>query len=128
MVNLVIIGLAVLAGYLVTVACALVGTMALASSVPNFVIVDNRVRGGYKFVHELMWLLCTVIGAYSAARIGMRVQAHRQEALLIAVLLLVLWRNTWEARQRGTAHQILISLLTVIGVVGGFALEARLGQ
>lgn len=120
-----VLGLSVLVGYCVTVACALIGTMGIASAAPRFVIANHRVRGGYKLVHEALWLLCVVIGGFAAARIGMGLLQWRQELLLTAVLLFMLWRNTWEARQRGTAHQTLISLLTVAGVLAGFSLRNR---
>ena len=40
--------------------------------------------------------------------------------LLAASLIGMLWFNTWEARQRGMAHQILMSLVSILGVVGGY--------
>ena len=119
MVQLIIIGLAVLAGYIVTVGISLLGTMAIASAVPRFVIADHRVRGIYKFVHEFLWFLSAFVGAYVMAQIGSEIQAVRLEAVLSGALLVMLWRNTWEARQRGIAHQILISVLTVAGVAAG---------
>ena len=122
-----VIGLSVLVGYLVTVLCALVTTIGVASASPKFVMANYRVRTRYKLVHELMWLLCVIAGAYATAKVGMGVATMEQEVALGAVLIFMLWRNTWEARQRGTAHQILISLLTVVGVWGGFALRAWMG-
>ena len=122
-----VIGLSVLVGYLMTVLCALVMTIGIASASPKFVMSDYRVRTSYKLVHELMWLLCVIAGAYATAKIGMGVQTMEQKLALCAVLIFMLWRNTWEARQRGTAHQILISVLTVVGVWGGFGLRAWMG-
>ena len=125
MIGYALLGLSVLAGYCVTVLCALVGTMGLASAAPRFVIADHRVRGSYKLTHEAMWLLCVVLGGLVTARVGMGMSQWRQEVALAGALLVMLWRNTWEARQRGTAHQILISLLTVAGVLIGFSLRNR---
>ena len=127
MINYTIIGLAVLAGYIATVLGSLVTTMGLTTAMPRFVVADHKVRGAYKLAHELLWLLCTILGGFVTARVGMGVAIWKQEFLLIGVLVLMLWRNTWEARQRGTAHQILISLLTVAGVLAGFSLRFKYG-
>ena len=125
MIEYAILGLSVLAGYCVTVACALIGTMGIASAAPQFVIANHRVRRGYKLTHEAMWFLCVIAGGFVTARMGMDISQWLQELFLIGVLLYMLWRNTWEARQRGTAHQILISLLTVGGVLLGFSVRNR---
>ena len=120
-----IIGLSVLAGYVVAVFCALVMTMGIASAAPRFVLADHRITNSYKLLHELLWLVCVAIGAYVTAKVGMGVQVSKQELALSAVLIFMLWRNTWEARQRGTAHQILMSLLTLVGVWLGFMARTR---
>jgi hypothetical protein len=126
MIGYAILGLSVLIGYCLTIACALIGTMGLASAAPRFVIANHRVRGMYKLTHEVMWFLCVVVGSFVTARIGLGMSEWLQEIALTGVLLLMLWRNTWEARQRGIAHQILISLLTVAGVLIGFSLRNKL--
>ncbi len=126
MIGYAILGLSVLAGYCMTVVCALIVTMGIASAAPRFVIANHRVRAGYKLTHETMWFFCVLIGGFVTARVGLGMSQWRQEIGLIGVLLLMLWRNTWEARQRGTAHQILISLLTVAGVLAGFAIRNKL--
>ena len=124
MVNLVIIFLAALAGYLVTVLLVWGGTMVLTGSAPQMVAAaDHRLRPGYKLLQQLLWLVCVLIGAFVAAFAGMHVKQKEQEAALVAALLFVLWRNTWEARQRGITFQVLISILTVAGVAAGFALQ-----
>ncbi len=126
MIGFAILGLSVLAGYCVTIASALAGTMGVASAAPRFVIADHRVRGSYKWAHEAMWFCCVMLGGFVTARVGMGLSEWQQELGLTGVLLLMLWRNTWEARQRGLAHQILISLLTVAGVLVGFWVRNRL--
>ena len=126
MIGFAILGLSVLAGYCMTVVCALVGTMGIASAVPRFVIADHRVRSSYKWTHEAMWFCCVVIGGFVTAKLGLGMSEWRQEIGLAGFLLVMLWRNTWEARQRGTAHQILISLLTMAGVWTGFSIRHRL--
>ena len=125
MLSYAIIGLAVLVGYTVTVSMALVATMGIASGAPQFTVRDHRVRGPYKLLHEVIWFACALTGGFVASMAGMGVYVWKAELGLSAALLLMLWRNTWEARQRGTAHQILISLLTVAGVLSGYALQHR---
>ncbi len=125
MIGYAILGLSVLAGYCTSVICALIGTMGIASASPRFVIANHRVRSSYKVTHELMWFGCVLIGGFVTARVGLGMSQWRQELGLISVLLIMLWRNTWEARQRGTAHQILISLLTIAGVMVGFLVRNK---
>lgn len=126
MISYAIIGLAILLGYAVTVTSSLLATMGITAGAPQFAVHDFRVRGSYKFVHELIWFCCALLGGFVASMAGMGVYVWKAEFGLSAFLLLMLWRNTWEARQRGTAHQILISVLTVAGVLGGYALQRRL--
>ena len=126
MVELIVIGLAVLAGYIVAVGLILLSTMAIASAMPRFVVQNFRVCGKYKFLHEFMWFLSTTAGTFVAARIASDVQPIRLALVLGAALLIILWRNTWEARQRGIAHQVLISVLTVAGVFAGISLKTHL--
>jgi hypothetical protein len=38
----------------------------------------------------------------------------------------MLWINTWEARQRGIAHQLLMSVVSLLGVAAGFKLKSTL--
>lgn len=121
-----ILGLSVLAGYCVTIACALMGTMWIASVAPHFVIADHRVRGTYKLTHEALWFCCVTLGGFVTAKVGMGMAQWSQQIALAAILLLMLWRNTWEARQRGTVHQLLISLLTLFGVMIGFSIRNKL--
>ena len=121
MIGYAVLGLSVLAGYCVTIACALMSTMSLASAVPRFVIANHRVRSSYKLTHETMWFCCVVLGGFVTAKVGSGMPQWWEEVALAGILLLMLWRNTWEARQRGTVHQLLISLLTVGGVMAGFS-------
>ena len=126
MIGFAVLGLSVLAGYCVTIACALAGTMSIGLAAPHFVIANHRVRGSYKWAHEGLWLCCVILGGFVTARVGMGMSQWQQEIGLAGALLLMLWRNTWEARQRGIAHQILITLLTVAGVLVGFSVRNRL--
>ena len=126
MISYAIMAMAVLLGYLTTVLLSLVATIGIASGAPRFAVRDFRVRTPYKWVHELVWFLCALLGGVVASKAGMGVLVWKAELLLSGVLLLILWRNTWEARQRGTAHQIVISVATVVGVILGFVVQQRI--
>jgi hypothetical protein len=43
-------------------------------------------------------------------------------SVLAAAFVGMLWQNRWEAQQRGLAHQILMSLVALLGVAAGFGL------
>ena len=125
MISYTIITIAILLGYTTTVAASLLATMGVAAGAPAFVARDYRVRSPYKFLHEALWFMCALLGGVVASLAGMGVAEWKAKVGLTAFLLLMLWRNSWEARQRGTAHQILISLLTVAGVICGYAVAKR---
>ena len=116
-----ILGIAILLGYTATVLTSMVTTMGIAAGAPQVVVRDYRIRGRYKFLHEALWFFSAVLGGFVTSMASMGMAEWKAKLGLSAVLLLVMWRNSWEARQRGTAHQILISLLTVAGVLCGYA-------
>ena len=112
---------AVLLGYAMTVGCSLVATFGLASASPDFVARDHRITAGYKRVQALLWLACVTAGAFVACGVAQQGGSPLVTATLLAGSLIgMLWFNTWEARQRGMAHQILISLVSLVGVVAGY--------
>lgn len=120
--------ISLLLGYGLTVLCSLAATFGIASASPSFVVEDYRIRRSYKRVYALIWLGCTAIGAFvavSAASIG-GISAWLIGAALTGVLIGMLWFNSWETRQRGIAHQVLLSLTTLIGVAAGGWLAAHL--
>ena len=45
--------------------------------------------------------------------------------LLAGTIILVLWTNTWEMRQRGVAYQTLMSFVSIAGVAAGYLLGMR---
>ena len=110
-------------GYLLVVGSAMGMTLALTSAAPHFVECNHCLRGGYKWVYAGIWLACTTAGAFCAASIGDRGWAWMEGLMLVGVLITVLWRNIWEARQRGLAHQILLTALTPVGVSLGYLLR-----
>jgi hypothetical protein len=118
---LIVIGLAV--GYTVTVGMAIVTTFAITAADPTFVVREYRIRQRYKLVQELLWLACAVAGGYATATVTGTMYPWLTASLLAAILILVLWTNTWEMRQRGLANQLLMSAMSVAGVALGFLLR-----
>ncbi len=113
-------------GYTACVAISMVATFAVAAAVPKFVEADNLVRNGYKLVHEGIWLVGAGVAGYLAALVVNGIHTMLTEAALAGALIWILWSNSWEARQRGMAHQILITAFTVLGVAGGYVLQRRM--
>ncbi len=109
-----------LVGYTIIVASFMVATMGLASAAPTFAVQGYCIRKSYKILQAFLWLLCTFAGAFTAALLLGEIYPVISALLLAAGLIVVLWRNTWEARQRGLPHQILMSAMSVAGVVLGF--------
>ncbi|MDE3104271.1 MAG: hypothetical protein KGK08_03765 [Acidobacteriota bacterium] len=128
MVQVVLLGMALAAGYLVTVGLVMLTTFGLVTTVPQFAVQQHRLRSGYQWTYALLWLLCVSLGVAVAALLGtvMEVRPRPVAALLAVSLVGVLWWNGWEARQRGLAHQILLSLLTAAGAAAGLVLAGHL--
>ena len=120
MISLVILAAALVVGYLVTIASSLVVTMAIGSAAPRFISVNARIRKEYKLAQDVLWMLCAAAGSYVTSRIAGDTAPWLGGTVLSAVLISLLWWNAWEARQRGMAHQILISVLSVCGVAAGY--------
>ncbi len=117
---------AIAAGYAITVVISMVSTFAVAIALPRFVEADHLIRNGYKLVQEAFWLLAAIAGGYTTSLIVKGIHPLLTEAALIAALIWILWDNSWEARQRGMAHQVLITTLTVLGVAGGYLLQRQM--
>jgi hypothetical protein len=113
---------AILLGYGIAVGCSLVATFGLGAASPEFVVRDHRITAGYKRVQALIWLVCATAGGFVTCAAAQGAHEWFVGGLLTAGLIGMLWLNTWEARQRGMAHQILMSLVSLIGVVAGYGL------
>jgi hypothetical protein len=125
MVTLSYITLALVFGYTVAVGLAMAATFGMAAARPELVVKDNRIRRRYKYLQEVTWLLCATAGGYVAALINGPPHAWLVGVSLAAIMILVLWMNVWEMRQRGLGHQIGMSLVSVGGVALGFAIHLR---
>ena len=122
----VMMALGVASGYVVTVILSMILTFAVTMALPKFTEADYLIRNGYKLVHEAFWFLCAATGGFVTAFVVKAIHPWVTEVLLGAALIWVLWDNSWEARQRGMAHQVLITTLTVLGVAGGYMLQRQL--
>jgi hypothetical protein len=117
---------AIVLGYLLTVGLSMAATFTITRSLPDLVARDHRITSRYKFLQDGVWLMCTVIGGYATALVlGTDHSPWMGSIALMVVLMGVLWTNTWEMRQRGVGHQMLMSLATVAGVGAGFLLRLR---
>ena len=117
-----LLALALVLGYGFTVASCMVATFGLTSALPAFVVREKRVSAGYKRVQALIWFGCVTLGAFVTSVVAQGTYPLMAGSLLAVALITVLWLNTWEARQRGMAHQILMSLVTIVGVLAGYRL------
>lgn len=116
--------IAIFLGYTVAVVCLLGATLGVAGAAPQFVEQEHLLRTDYKLAQAGVWLVCAALGGYVTAFVGDPSWALLEGLLLIAGLVTVMWKNTWEARQRGLPHQILLTALTIAGVVVGFLMRS----
>ena len=123
---LIVVSVGVALGYCLMLVLSLMATMAIASAARGFVVKDHCLRPAYKLAMALFWTVATVLAGFVVAAVaGAGMVAWLSGAGLAALLIAVLWSNTWEARQRGLAHQILLTSLTFVGVLGGVYLRVR---
>ena len=123
MITATLIAFAVLLGYFVTVGLSMAVTFSFTRTAPGFVVKDHLLRTRYKLFQALVWLMCVIVGSFLSALLAELVQnPWLVGALFATVLILVLWGNTWEARQRGLWHQLFLSALTGAGVGAGYYL------
>lgn len=124
--TLLVVSIGLALGYCLVVVLSLMATMALASATRAFVVKDFCLRPAYKLTMGLFWTIAAVAAGYVAVAVaGAGAVGWLTGAALAGVLILVLWTNTWEARQRGLPHQILLTFLTCVGVLAGVYLRLR---
>jgi hypothetical protein len=116
------IAAALLLGYTLTAICALVAAFGLTSASPAFVMKDHHLTASYKRVQALVWLVCVCAGAFVTSTVAQGTYPITVGVLLATILIGMLWWNSREARQRGMAHQILMSMVSVAGVAAGYGL------
>jgi len=125
MITVIFLFLALLFGYATTVILSMAITFAITSTSKNFVVKDFRIRRRYNLVQDLLWLPCVIPGAYVASWIGSALSQWMTGAAFIALLVVVLWANAWERRQRGIPHQIVMTLMSIAGVVAGVMIRVQ---
>jgi uncharacterized membrane protein YfcA len=121
----VLFAFALILGYTVAVSLLLATIFGITSRAPEFVAKDHRIRKRYKLAEELAWLVCATAGAYVAAAVDETIAPWMLGLFLATIMIVVFWTNTWEMRQRGITHQMLMSLASVAGVSAGFALRLK---
>jgi hypothetical protein len=119
------IALALFLGYVVTVGLSMAATVGITAASRSFVSKNYRIRTGYKYAQDGVWLVCATAGGYVAAMINGRSHPWLVGIGLVAILVGVLWMNAWEMRQRGLGHQLAMSLVSAAGVAIGFLLDLR---
>ena len=125
MIHLLIVLVALALGYSLVVFGMLGATFGLGALRPGFVVENFKIGAGYKRLHSVVWLLLVTLGGFVSTAAVVLMQGAYPWAvgvLLAALLLTILWQNTLEARQRGTAHQVLMTMATIAGIGIGFYL------
>ena len=120
------IAAALFLGYLATVACTLLATFALTSASPAMVSQNFRITAKYKRAQAIIWFLSVIAGAGVTCAVAEGTSPWITQGAMMAGLIAILWLNTWEARQRGMAHQILMSVMSILGVLVGYKIVDRL--
>jgi hypothetical protein len=118
-----LIAAALALGYAVTVGLSMAATFAVTAATPTaFVTKEHRIRSAYKLIQALLWLFCATVGGFVTAAVSGAAMPWFSGVVLAMTLITVLWTNTWEMRQRGVVHQVLMSLLSGVGVAAGYIL------
>ena len=125
MITISLIAVALFLGYVLTAACMLVATFGLTSASPAFVVQHDRMTNPYKLVQTLAWVVSVTLGAFVACAVAQTSYPVIVAALFAVGVTLLLWLNAWEARQRGMAHQILMSLGSFAGAAAGYGLTSH---
>ena len=119
------VALALFLGYTVAVALSMAATFGISAISPNFVATDHRIRRGYKYTQDAVWLVCAMAGGYVASLVNGESHQWLVGSGLVAILITVLWMNAWEMRQRGLGHQLVMSVVSAVGVAAGFVIHLR---
>jgi hypothetical protein len=100
-------------------------TFGITAVSPNFVAKNNRISRGYKYTQDAVWLVCAMAGGSGASLVNGVDHRWLVGSGLVAILVGVLWMNAWEMRQRGLGHQLVMSLVSAVGVAVGFVIHLR---
>lgn len=119
------VALALFLGYTVAVVLSMAATFGITAVSPSFVAANNRIRRGYKYTQDAVWLVCAMAGGYVASLVNGESHPWVVGSGLVAILVGVLWMNAWEMRQRGLGHQLMMSFVSAVGVGIGFLIHLR---
>jgi hypothetical protein len=125
MITDVLIAAALALGYAVAVSLWMAAIFGITAVSPALVTREHRIRPAYKLLEELLWLVCAAAGGCVTAGVSGATMPWLLGTLLAGIMILVLWTNSWERRQRGPVHQILMSLASVAGVATGYLFWLR---
>jgi hypothetical protein len=117
------IALALFLGYVVTVGLSMAATFGITAASRDFVAKEYRIKTGYKYAQDGVWLVCAAVGGYVTALVNGPSHSLLVGTALVVILVAVLWMNAWEMRQRGLGHQIWLSVGAAVGVTVGFLLH-----
>src|ERR1700743_492923 len=108
------IALSLFLGYVVTVGLSMAATFGITAGARDFVSKGYRIRTGYKYAQDAVWLVCSTAGGYVTAVVNGPAHSWVGGGALVAILAGGLWMNAWEMRQRGLGHQISLSVASVV--------------
>jgi hypothetical protein len=100
-------------------------TFGITAVSHDFVSKNNRIKRGYKYTQDAVWLVCAMAGGYVASLVNGESHPWLVGSGLVAILVGVLWMNVWEMRQRGLGHQLVMSFVSAVGVAMGFLIHLR---
>jgi|ERR1700692_475004 hypothetical protein len=119
------VALALFLGYAVVVALWMAATFGISAVSRDFVSKNHRINRGYKYAQDAVWLVCAIAGGYVASLVNGESHRWLVGSGLVAIVVAVLWMNVWEMRQRGLGHQLVLSLVSAVGVAIGFLIHLR---
>jgi hypothetical protein len=119
------VALALFLGYAVAVALSMAATFGISAVSHDFVLRNYRIRRAYKYTQDAVWLFCAMAGGYVASLVNGESHWWLVGSGLVAIFVAVLWMNAWEMRQRGLGHQLVMSVVSAVGVALGFLIHLR---
>jgi hypothetical protein len=125
MMTIIFVTISLVPGYAAAVVLFMGVVFGVTSLKPGFVAKDFRIRKRYKVVEIVVWPLCSAVAGYLTAAIAGVSFAWIAVPVLAVTMIVVLWMNTWEMRQRGFIPQTLMSIGSIAGVAAGYFLRFR---
>jgi len=124
MLSAALITVSLIIGYVVVIALTMVSIFTIAKLHPHFVVKNHRLRARYKLLQDIFWFGFALIGGYVAIMAAAEASTSLTSALLVVILLIALWKNSEETKQRGLPHMLLASASIVAGIGAAYAIRA----